>query len=133
MEEVEHSAKARPADNLALRPILVRRAGRPLEQLPAQPLMDPLGMVVRRWGRRVVFCPSKLHIPSNSCANRCDHFPDTTGGGVPVGIRPCPAPRQHLRAFGHEAATAIHTLGGPLNRLRPGQHARRSSESLTAR
>jgi hypothetical protein len=45
MIEVEHSAEARPADNLALRPIWVRRADRPLEQLPAQPLMEPLAMV----------------------------------------------------------------------------------------
>ena len=45
MVEVEHSAEARPADNLALRPI--PRADRPLDQLPAQPLMEPLGMVVR--------------------------------------------------------------------------------------
>ena len=42
MIEVEHSAEARPADNLALRPIWVRRADRPLEQLPAHRLPDVL-------------------------------------------------------------------------------------------
>jgi len=47
MVEVEHSAEPGPADNPATRPILVRRVDPPLDQLPAQPLMEPLGMLVR--------------------------------------------------------------------------------------
>jgi len=44
--EVQHSTVPRPADDLAARPFLTRRAGLPLNQLPAQPLMKPFPMIV---------------------------------------------------------------------------------------
>jgi hypothetical protein len=48
MAEVEHSAKARPADAPALRVIPIRRAIRPFDQLPFEALVNAPGMALRR-------------------------------------------------------------------------------------
>jgi hypothetical protein len=50
------------------------------------------------------------------CPERGNPWP---GASVPVGIQPCLAPWDTLRAFGHQAATALITPAGPLSYLRP--------------